>query len=481
MKIGKYIFPLLLVLSSCNDFLDYKDKDKVIPSTLSEYEELIFGELIAKESGDACYNLMMMSDDMGDVILGSEEDAREDYYSWYSWAKEPQLKKSGDEMIDPAWEFLYHKVIMCNVIEEKVGEIVDDLQGVKFRLLGEVQAIRAMSYWYLVNMYGEPWRSTEQAKTAMGVPVNTETNILNKTYTRERLAINYRLMEEDLMNAIANFEKGEQKNTVFRPNTEIVRLFLSRIYLEQQRYEDVIAVCSDLLESTNKKVMSYERMKISSDNYSTDTPVIHRDGDNLLFSWWNRNTIPGFTYNKYGVGRYCVSQELRDSISKNPDDIRGKTYTFWEYGGQALCKYKMVESKCYGMNYRIEEVLFNRAEAYLKMGEKDLALADLTKVYEQRINPSGNRVLEAATDAEAMDIFRREKRFEFCFEDIRWFDIRRWQLRVEHQYHDLNSKDDYQTFILEAGSPNYILSLPMDIQRINFEIEQPERVETIVK
>ena len=79
------------------------------------------------------------------------------------------------------------------MIEEKVNEFEDDAEGMKFRLLGEVQAIRAMSYWYLINMYGEPWRSEEQAKTAMGVPVNTETSIVDKTYVRETLAKNYEL------------------------------------------------------------------------------------------------------------------------------------------------------------------------------------------------------------------------------------------------------------------------------------------------
>ena len=39
MKIYKYILPLLLFLGGCSDFLDYKDKDKVIPSNLDEYNE----------------------------------------------------------------------------------------------------------------------------------------------------------------------------------------------------------------------------------------------------------------------------------------------------------------------------------------------------------------------------------------------------------------------------------------------------------
>ena len=133
------------------------------------------------------------------------------------------------------------------------------------------------------------------------------------------------------------------------------------------------------------------------------------------------------------------------------------------------------------MNYRVEEVYFNRAEAYLNTNQRDLAMADLTEVYKQRIMNEANPKLEAASDEEAVEIFRKEKRKEFCFEDIRWFDIRRWGLAVEHVYQNINNKEVYETYVLEAESPNYVLSLPMELQRRNDKIEQPQRVETIVK
>lgn len=481
MKIYKYILPLLLVLGGCSDFLDYKDKDKVIPSNLDEYNELIFGELIAKSSEAVCYNIMIMSDDVGSMVNGNERDYRDDYLSWYNWAKEPQMKKNGDELIDPAWEFFYHKILICNMIEEKVNEFEDDAEGMKFRLLGEVQAIRAMSYWYLINMYGEPWRSEEQAKTAMGVPVNTETSIVDKTYVRETLAKNYELIEADLKSALNNLEKGEVMKTVFRPNKEVIRLFLSRIYLEQKRFDKVITVCSDLLEETSKSVMTLERLRINYDNWTSYDPIISRDATNLLFSWWNRGAVAGFNVTEYSVGKFCVSPDLMAIATENSNDIRGNSYTFWNYNGTELYKYKSDYSKCFGMNYRVEEVYFNRAEAYLNTNQRDLAMADLTEVYKQRIMNEANPKLEAASDEEAVEIFRKEKRKEFCFEDIRWFDIRRWGLAVEHVYQNINNKEVYETYVLEAESPNYVLSLPMDLQRRNDKIEQPQRVETIVK
>lgn len=480
MDVVKYILPLLLLLGGCSDFLDYKDKDKVIPSTLDEYNELVFGELVASYADEACYNIMIMSDDVGSVVTGAEYEFRNNYLTWYNWAKEPQIDKFGDENIDPAWAFLYHKILICNMIESHVSEYEDDLDGVKYRLLGEVQAIRAMSYWYLVNMYGQPWRSEEQARSAKGVPVNKEVSIIDKIYERETLATNYELMETDLKNALDNLKKGERKNTVFRPNVEIVRLFLSRIYLEQKRYEDVVSVCSDLLEETSKSVMSLECMRKNSDSYSHNYPIISRDATNLLFSWWNRSAISGFNDFASSMGRYCVSADLKDLLKENPNDVRGKMYTFWDYNGYYLYKHDN-NSKCYGMNYRLEEVYFNRAEAYINCGEIDLAMADLTEIYKERILVEENPKLQARTKEEAIEIFRKEKRKELCFEDIRWFDIRRWELSVEHVFQDLNNSSVSVTYVLEKGSPNYVLPLPLDVVRCNDRIERLERVETIVK
>ena len=89
--------------------------------------------------------------------------------------------------------------------------------------------------------------------------------------------------------------------------------------------------------------------------------------------------------------------------------------------------------------------------------------------------------LSAASDDEAWKIFRKEKRVEFCFEDIRWFDIRRWGLSIEHVYHDYNAKENFVTYVLEAESPNYVLPLPLDVVRQNATIERNKRVEPIVK
>lgn len=472
------IISLFLLFTSCGDFLDYKDNDKVIPDNLDQYSELIMGELTQKSVGATCHNLWIMSDDFGTYVpswIGeSTQDDRLSYQSWYTWAKESQITPEGDEKIDPAWEHFYRKVLTCNIIEKDVNEFEDDVEGVKYRLLGEVQAIRAMSYWYLVNMYGEPYRSMEQAQKAMGVPINNETSIKDKLYTRASLQQVYELMEGDLKNALQNLEKGEQRNTIFHPNKDVVRLFLSRIYLEQKRYDDVITVCNDLLEETMRTIIPLSEMLTYADS---EKPMLNKNNNSMIFSWLNRDSYPGSS-SEYSSGRYCPAEDLVASFASN--DVRKYSNVSWDGNKHRIVKFKSSESGCEDMNYRIEEIYFNRAEAYIEKGEWELGMKDVNEVYSKRLEDEIGH-LNANNVNDARIQLRAEKRREFCFEDIRWFDIRRWGLEIEHKYYNFSMEGDYKIYVLDAESPNYVLPLPLDIQRRNFEIEQPKRVESKTK
>lgn len=81
---GLYIIAFLFLLTSCDDFLEYKDKDKVIPNKLAHYEELIFGEIIVKHWEDVFVNLPLMTDDVAcyvkDQVETYDSDSREKYY-----------------------------------------------------------------------------------------------------------------------------------------------------------------------------------------------------------------------------------------------------------------------------------------------------------------------------------------------------------------------------------------------------------------
>ena len=81
--------------------------------------------------------------------------------------------------------------------------------------------MRALSYYYLVNMYGEPYKDKEQAKIALGVPINKAISVEKNTYKRAKLQEIYDLIEENLLNSIDLLKVGDQANSIFRPTKKM--------------------------------------------------------------------------------------------------------------------------------------------------------------------------------------------------------------------------------------------------------------------
>lgn len=481
MKAYKYLFAtvVLAMACSCNGFLEYRDKDKVIPQTLDQYNELIAGELLLKGTSATLLTLEFMADDFSSFCVTGSSSSRRDErllrQNYYIWAKEPQVNDTGDEMIDPAWETFYQKILMCNIIERDVLLIStkdSDEVATQKQMLAEVQCVRAICYYFLANIYGEVYQSAAQADQAMGVPINNETSIYTKTYERSTLAEVCKKIEEDLNNAEANFKLGEHKTTIFRPNADLVLLMKSRLYLMMHRYDEVITVCDALLGSTSRMIApaSFVQISVSS------KPFLRADNPGILFSWWLRDGL----YSSSNDGRYVTSQELVESYV---NDFRADAF----FGPDTYRpRYKMDQrnkwttySTCMAANFRIEEAYFNKAEAMLKKTPASYAnaLSIVNQVRAQRITAAGNLLTASSADA-AWTVFKAEKRREFCFEDMRWFDIRRWGERITRKYQDFNNPNEYETYVLESNSPNYVMSLPFDVIRLNDKIEKAKRVDS---
>ena len=87
------------------------------------------------------------------------------------------------------------------------------------------------------------------------------------------------------------------------------------------------------------------------------------------------------------------------------------------------------------------------------------AMQDINIIRRNRIEGDYQKITMDAD--EARKILRDEKRMEFCFEDCRWFDIRRWEIEIRHKFHELNEPLAGNTYVLAPGLslihilPNY--------------------------
>ena len=320
------------------------------------------------------------------------------------------------------------------------------------------------------------------------VPINENVGVEANVYNRATLDENYTLMEEDLKAAITYFEKGQKKGGIYRPNKDAALLLLSRVYLYQKKYDDVITVVDDLLKTTETEIIPYSTLEkfISSDDvvykvYNTNNP-------GMIFSWGKLDVdATGFGYDlmRHSKAFFCASSELIGLYDEGNDLRFSRYYDKYDFNNydegifyvaiKNYCK-ASTANEAYDQALRLEEAYLNRAEAYIEKGEYELGMDDVNAIRAERIK--GEYELVANSVDEAREFYRLEKRLEFSFEGLRWFNIRRWGLEIEHLYQDYSTPTVINHYVLKAGSPNYVLSLPLEIQRSDDKIERFERVET---
>lgn len=114
-------------------------------------------------------------------------------------------------------------------------------------------------------------------------------------------------MEKDLLAALEFFKKGEQLNSIFKPEIDVTRLFLSRVYLFQKKYDKVISVCNDLISQSAATVATIKDIE----NYPEDefgyTYLYNSKNPSILFTW---GLSANFRYRAVTFTREVITRHL---------------------------------------------------------------------------------------------------------------------------------------------------------------------------
>ena len=100
------------------------------------------------------------------------------------------------------------------------------------------------------------------------------------------------------------------------------------------------------------------------------------------------------------------------------------------------------------------------------------ATADLDHLRENRYN--NDSPVGYNDRSQLLDEVRKERRLELCYDEVRWFDLRRYGMpSISHKYKARKSAA-WVTYTLSAKDPLYTLPIPnADIQQ-NSKLEQNE-------
>lgn len=372
------------------------------------------------------------------------------------------------------WDACYTAIAASNQALEACNNAPDpqNYQAQK----GEALVTRAFSHFMLVNFFSKFYDATTASSDA-GIPYVTEPEtVVFKIYDRKTVQYVYDMIEKDFTEGIPLL-KNDYTVPHYHFNLAAAHAFATRYYLFKRDYDKVIQHANaafpsnDFADNMRPWNTTYQTLSVV-EQFANYTKASEKA--NLLLvetpSTWARN----YAHYRYGLGY----QKQREIFGSNVTGGRW-AYSIYYSGTQDYVLPKFNEyfvtttiNANTGFPYTMvpllttEEVLLSRAEAYALKNKTDSAIADLNTFISKRIldyDPATHNITPAKLARYygtsnllyglllAILDFRRA---EYTQEGLRWFDILRYQIPVEHNFSDGSTK------LLDTNSPYREFQIP---------------------
>lgn len=239
---------------------------------------------------------------------------------------------AGNEIVGNSWFYLYKVITHCNRSLE-ILERYKSLAGYRYdEWQYEVRALRAMYYWYLIDLFGD-------------VPLVTATNISMNDVTRESRSKVFKFCENELtaaMKQVASANSNKPGEYYGRMTKEVVLFVLAKLMLNAEvytgtpRWEDCIAYCEQ--NHRNELAKYYpDNFIVHNESSPENIFVIPLDKDLIANVQWNlRRSLHYRHANAWGfVGENGISatQRVLDINGFSEDEEQDlRFYTNYYYG-----------------------------------------------------------------------------------------------------------------------------------------------------
>lgn len=491
--------PLFLLASvvSCDDVLSEVPDNRTEIDSAEKISELLVGAY--PEAGYVPF-LEPMSDNADDKGPAAEEDVRinEEMYFWRD------LNDDDEDTPTNYWNQAYAAIAHANQALASIEALGggDEFSAQK----GEALLCRAYAHFTLVSIFSKRYNPST-ANTDLGIPyVTAPETILLPQYDRGSVADVYNQIEQDLVQGLPLIENNYDV-PAFHFTREAANGFASRFYLHFGKWQKVIDYSTASFGASG--VTSLRDVSDLYNNipgaqlriqYSSAT-----DPSNLLLVSGGSVYARGFFS---GLARYQLTRSLQADIFDTSPIGLPWAYPLRTFNGDiglTLAKYNeyfRFTNQAAGigipfvtfMAITTDEVLLNRAEAYVMLEQYDNAVADINLMFSTKIsNYTANNVLSASdiedpngdfvfTDTNTytpfytissnglpyINLLLNMRRSIFYNEGLRWFDIKRHNIEVSHRITNV-SGNTVEIITLPKDDNRRAVQIPPDAQAFDIE------------
>lgn len=456
-KIYNVLMALALIgaVSSCDmdtEVAQYKDADGAFNSVKDLSNAINGAYYYTGYYGFIGRDVVAIGDVMSGLVKGSEAKG------WYAAIGSYSISSSEKEFKN-VYSTIY-KVI------DQTTRIINNGQGVigAEQFIDEAYGLRALSNWYLVNLFALPYQSGENN---LGIVLVDEEPIAPfQELHRATVGETYKLIEKDLNAAVAGFQKHGDRGA-FYMNLGAAEALKARVALDKKDYGSAVTAAQNAIAWKNTGNADATDNTPSNENYLTmwftgaaTVAMSEEDIFTIAQSSADNNGSNSLS-TLFGTYENILSLWVEDAFDQE-NDIR------WQLIDHATCglqpmKYRGTSTSIYANNlpvFRKSEMALILAEAYAQQGDLDQAKNYLTFTAKRNAKFESDILPTLNSKDDIMAFLQNERIREFIGEGHYWFDARRLGYKVQSNYYN------------EFDIQKFMLPIPEDEMSANVGIEQ---------
>ncbi|MFI3266186.1 MAG: RagB/SusD family nutrient uptake outer membrane protein [Rikenellaceae bacterium] len=453
-----------VLLSACN-FLEIDPIGQVIPHTVSDYRAMLTKAYDTYP--DSRSRLSWPSDEV--QALDPSNSSFTSTIMNITWRADNSAAREYD------YEGYYKVIFYVNEVADKILEAdTDGSNESRSQILAEALALRAYSYFELMNMYSK-WYDASTASTDLSVPLTTEIDI-KQEFPRATVEQVYNQIISDIELARENMEVDiQEKDYNYRFSGAALDAFEARVRLYRGEWAKALELAKAVIarESETLKLDDMNVDEFARPFADTSTEAIMAleqvfgtniyDMDETLIS----STIGDlFVTGDIRKGKYC---KLYEPFMMDYSNYFYRA-TYSSASGYYQGKFKT------RVTFRLSEMYLIAAEAAANSSDFSAARGYLTTLQANRFEAASLPDLNAVSDVDLLEEIAEERARELLLEGHRWYDLKRTTRPAIHKkvYTSYNmdwflfeEQITWEEYDLAKDDPRYILPFPISAKNVN--------------
>lgn len=406
-----FTFILTFLHSSCKKFLEID-----APRDAATQNEMFSNDAIATSAITGIYSKMAgiggFSGNQNSITIlaGLSADELRSHNSSLDFYYKNDIQSSDFVITSYLWGESYANIYTSNAILEGLQVSIGVSDATKRQLRGEAKFVRAFSYFYLVNLFGE-------------VPLHLSTDYrINEIANKSTKELVFNQITADLLEAENLLSQDYIASERIRPNRWAATALLSRVYLYNKQWT--------LAERKATEVIDQKATYELTENLDNAFLKNSKEAVWQLMPTAGNNTKEGASFILAATPSFVsLSADFASSFEPNDNrkakwvkeytNVTGKYYFPFKYKIRTTVNAVINE---YSMVIRLAELHLIRAEARAQLALSELSTQDINLIRKR----AGLASLTGLNSDQCLLEVEKQRRFELFTEwGHRWLDLKR--------------------------------------------------------